>query len=136
MNINSMTIKAQEIIQSAASIAAANGQQAVEPLHILKTILDETDGIGNYLLTKIGVNSAPLKSQIETQMKMLPKVQGGQPYLSNDTTAVIQKALDSTKLFNDKYISTEHLILGVVGEKNTPFTGASIQCFSCDDISS
>ena len=118
MNINSMTIKAQEIIQGAAALAAANGQQAVEPLHILKTILDETDGIGNYLLTKIGVNSAPLKSQIETQMKMLPKVQGGQPYLSNDTTAVIQKALDSTKLFNDKYISTEHLILGVVGEKN------------------
>ena len=119
MNINSMTIKAQEIIQSAASIAAANGQQAVEPLHIIKAIIDEQEGIGNYLLAKVGVNTNQLKNQIDQQIKMLPKVQGGQPYLSNATTAAIQKALDSTKLFNDKYISTEHLILGIIGEKNS-----------------
>ncbi len=118
MNINTMTIKAQEIIQSAASIASSMNQQAIEPLHIIKAILDEPEGIGTYLMSKVGANLNQLKSQIDSHINSLPKVEGGQPYLSRETTAAIQRALDSTKQFNDKYISTEHLILGVIGEKN------------------
>ena len=117
MNINSLTIKAQELLQAAVALAAKQGQQAVEPLHIIKAIIDEQEGIGNYLLAKVGVNTNQLKNQIDQQIKMLPKVQGGQPYLSNDTTAAIQKALDSTKLFNDKYISQQ--VLSTVS-KSTP----------------
>ena len=118
MNTNTMTIKAQEIIQSAANIASTLHQQAIEPLHITKAIIDQTDGIGAYLITKVGVNVNQLKGQIDSQIKLLPRVDGGQPYLSRESTAVIQRALDSTKQFNDKYISTEHLLLGVIGEKN------------------
>lgn len=118
MNINTLTIKAQEVLQSAMNLARESGQQAVEPLHILRVIVDEPDGIGTFLLTKTGGNTQSISTSTDKAIETLPRVEGGEPYLSRESTAVIQKALESTKQFGDRYISTEHLIIGIIGERN------------------
>ena len=117
MNINSLTIKAQEVLQSAMNLASGNGNQAVEPLHILSAIVAEDDSLGVFLLQKLGVNVGALRSVLKQQIDRLPKVEGGDPYFSRESSAVIQKASDFTKTFGDKYASVEHLLLGIIAEK-------------------
>ena len=117
MNINSLTIKAQEVLQSAMNLASGNGNQAVEPLHILSAIVAEDDSLGVFLLQKLGVNVGALRSVLKQQIDRLPKVAGGDPYFSRESSAVIQKASDFTKTFGDKYASVEHLLLGIIAEK-------------------
>ena len=117
MNINSLTIKAQEVLQSAMNLASGNGNQAVEPMHILSAIVAEDDSLGVFLLQKLGVNVGALRSVLKQQIDRLPKVEGGDPYFSRESSAVIQKASDFTKTFGDKYASVEHLLLGIIGEK-------------------
>ena len=117
MNINSLTIKAQEVLQSAMNLASGNGNQAVEPMHILSAIVAEDDSLGVFLLQKLGVNVGALQSVLKQQIDRLPKVEGGDPYFSRESSAVIQKASDFTKTFGDKYASVEHLLLGIIAEK-------------------
>ena len=117
MNINSLTIKAQEVLQSAMNLASGNGNQAVEPMHILSAIVAEDDSLGVFLLQKLGVNVGALRSVLKHQIDRLPKVEGGDPYFSRESSAVIQKASDFTKTFGDKYASVEHLLLGIIAEK-------------------
>ena len=117
MNINSLTIKAQEVLQSAMNLASGNGNQAVEPMHILSAIVAEDDSLGVFLLQKLGVNVGALRSVLKQQIDRLPKVEGGDPYFSRESSAVIQKASDFTKTFGDKYASVEHLLLGIIAEK-------------------
>ena len=117
MNINSLTIKAQEVLQSAMNLASGNGNQAVEPMHILSAIVAEDDSLGVFLLQKLGVNVGALRSVLKQQIDRLPKVEGGDPYFSRESSAVIQKASDFTKTFGDKYASIEHLLLGIIAEK-------------------
>lgn len=80
MNINSLTIKAQEVLQSAMNLASGNGNQAVEPMHILSAIVAEDDSLGVFLLQKLGVNVGALRSVLKQQIDRLPKVEGGDPY--------------------------------------------------------
>ena len=108
MNINSLTIKAQEVLQSAMNLASGNGNQAVEPMHILSAIVAEDDSLGVFLLQKLGVNVGALRSVLKQQID---------PYFSRESSAVIQKASDFTKTFGDKYASVEHLLLGIIAEK-------------------
>ena len=119
MNINSLTIKAQEALQSAFSLARDNGQQGVEPLHILSAIVAEDDSLGAFLLGRVGVNVRSLRQEIANAVGQLPKVSGGdgQQFFSNDSSRVIQRAVDFTKTFNDKYASVEHLLLALVAER-------------------
>nr|WP_310747524.1 ATP-dependent chaperone ClpB [uncultured Alistipes sp.] len=117
MNINSLTIKAQEVLQSAMNLASGNGNQAVEPMHILSAIVAEDDSLGVFLLQKLGVNVGALRSVLKQQIDRLPKVEGGDPYFSRESSAVIQKASEYTKTFGDKYASVEHLLLGIIAEK-------------------
>ena len=117
MNINSLTIKAQEVLQSAMNLASGNGNQAVEPMRILSAIVAEDDSLGVFLLQKLGVNVGALRSVLKQQIDRLPKVEGGDPYFSRESSAVIQKASDFTKTFGDKYASVEHLLLGIIAEK-------------------
>ena len=119
MTINNLTIQAQEALQSAMSLATSNGQQAVEPLHILDAIVTEDDSVGVYLLQKLGVNINALRSVLKQELDRLPKVSGGDPYFSRESSEVIQKAGDFTREFNDKYASVEHLLLGILSEKGT-----------------
>ena len=118
MNINSLTIKAQQALQSAVSIAQQSGQQAVEPLHLLKALIAEDESLGAFLLSRVGVNLRTLKTTTDEALARLPKVSGSaEPYFSNDTTKVIQRAVDFTKNFNDKFASVEHLLLALIAEK-------------------
>ena len=119
MNINSLTIKAQEALQSAFVLARDNGQQGVEPLHILSAIVAEDDSLGAFLLGRVGVNVRSLRQEVANAVGQLPKVSGGdgQQFFSNDSSRVIQRAVDFTKTFNDKYASVEHLLLALVAER-------------------
>ena len=117
MNINSLTIKAQEALQSAMNLASNGGNQAVEPLHILSAIIEEENSVGVFLLQKVGVNIGALRSVLKEQLDRLPKVQGGDVYFSRESSEVIQKATDYTKTFGDKYASVEHLLLGLLADK-------------------
>ena len=121
MNINSLTIKAQEALQSAFTLARNSGQQGVEPLHLLSAIIAEDDSLGAFLLGRVGVNVRSLRQEVATAINQLPKVSGGdsEQYFSNDCSRVIQRAIDFTKNFNDKYASVEHLLLALVAERGT-----------------
>ena len=121
MNINSLTIKAQEALQTAFTLAREAGQQAVEPLHLLGALTREDDSLSAFLLGRVGVNVAMLRDEAQRASDSLPKVSGGngEQYFSTDTSKVIQRAVDFTRTFNDKYASVEHLLLGLVAERGT-----------------
>lgn len=114
MNTNNLTIKAQEILQSAISYASANGNQAVEPSHILKAMLTAEDSLAAYLLTKIGANTSRIEDALNLFVSKESKVSGGQNYLSQESLEVIQNASDETATFGDKYVSVEHILLGIL----------------------
>ncbi len=119
MNINSLTIKAQEALQAAVALAKQEGQQAVEPMHLLSVIIKEDDSLGAFLLGRVGVNVRTLRDEVSRAVASIAKVSGGngEQYFSPDTTKVIQRAVDFTRTFNDKYASVEHLLLGLVAER-------------------
>ena len=119
MNINSLTIKAQECLQQAITLARQGGQQAVEPLHILSALIGEDDSLGAFLLGRVGVNVKLLREQVDRAVKALPRVEGGngEQYFSQAASLVVQRAVDFTSTFGDKYASVEHLLLGLLAEK-------------------
>ncbi len=117
MNINNLTIKAQEALQSAMTLASTRGNQAVEPLHILAALLAEESSVAEFLLQKVGVNTGALGSVLEQELGRLPKVSGGEPFFSRESSEAIQRAIETTSKFGDKYASTEHLLLGVLADK-------------------
>ena len=118
MNINNLTIKAQEVLQSAMNLARSDRNQAVEPLHMLDAIVAEDDSVGVFLLQKLGVNVGALRSVLRQQVERLPKVEGGEVYFSRESSEAIQKAGDFTKTFGDKYASVDHLLLGILTERS------------------
>ena len=117
MTINNLTIQAQEALQNAMSLATSHRQQAVEPLHILDAIVTEDDSVGVYLLQKLGVNINALRSVLKQELDRLPKVSGGDPYFSRESSEAIQKAGDFTRELNDKYASVENMLLAILSEK-------------------
>ena len=117
MNTNQLTIKAQEALQSAVSLARERGQQAVEPLHLLQVIIADDNALGAFLLGRIGVAVPMLRNEVADAVARLPKVSGSDQFFSRETLLVIQRAIDFTKNFKDKYASVEHLLLGLVAER-------------------
>ncbi len=119
MNINSLTIKAQEALQAAVALAKQEGQQAVEPQHLLAVIIKEDDSLGAFLLGRVGVNVRTLRDEVTRAVGSIARVSGGngEQFFSSDTSKVIQRAVDFTRTFNDKYASVEHLLLGLVTER-------------------
>ena len=113
MNANNLTIKAQEMLAEAFSIARSNSNQAVEPCHILHSMLKEEDSLATYLLAKIGANTSNIDAGAMRLIDRLAKVEGGEQSLSRDSIEVLQSALDATKEFNDKYISIEEILIGL-----------------------
>lgn len=118
MNINSLTIKAQEALQKAFQIAASRSQQAVEPAHILAAIIEDDDSLASFLLSRVGVNVKAIRGEVQSAVNTLPQVTGGNgdQYFSQASSRVIQKATDFTKNFGDKYASVEHMLLGLIAE--------------------
>jgi ATP-dependent Clp protease ATP-binding subunit ClpB len=118
MNINTLTVKAQEALQSALSLARERGQQVVEPLHILSVLVREDDSLAAFLLGRVGVNVRGLRDEADRAVASLPRVEGGgDQFFSQDSSKVIQRAVDFTRNFGDKYASVEHLLLGLIAER-------------------
>lgn len=114
-----LTIRAQEALQSAVTLAQQGGQQAVEPLHLLAVLVKDDDSLSAFLLGRVGVNVGTLRDEVMRSVSALPKVSGGnnKQFFSSDTSKVIQRAIDFTQKFNDKYASIEHLLLGLIAER-------------------
>ncbi|MCM1484246.1 MAG: AAA family ATPase, partial [Muribaculaceae bacterium] len=113
MNFNNFTIKSQEAIQKAVEIAKSSGNQAIEPVHILKGIMSEGDSLVKFIFAKVGANSAALDAQIDREIASQPKVSGGEPYLSRTSNDVLQKALDIAKKQGDEYVTLEAMLLAI-----------------------
>ncbi len=118
MNFNNFTIKAQEAVQKAVDLTQSNGQQVVETPHLLKAITLVGEDVVQFLYGKLGVNAPILMSVVDTVISGLPKVSGGEPYLSRETNSVLQKAVDKSSKAGDQYVSLEYLLLALVAEKN------------------
>ena len=119
MNFNNFTIKAQEAVQQAVQLASQNGQQAIEAVHLLKGVIVTGESVTNFIFQKLGVNIANLNRAIEAEIQSLPKVSGGEPYLSGEANAVLQKAVDYSSKLGDQYVSLEPIILALFTEKST-----------------
>lgn len=114
MNFDNFTIKAQEAIQEALKSVQRHGQQTIEPEHIMEGILKVGENVTNFVFQKLGVNAQQVSTLIEKQVESLPKVSGGEPYLSNTANAVIQKAVDYSQKMGDQYVSLEAVLLALV----------------------
>ena len=114
MNINKYTIKSQEALQSALELARRQGQQALEPAHLLKSLLELGDSLVDFLLAKLSVSRPRLEEATDKLIAALPKVSGGDPYLSSETNKVLDKAEDIASDMKDEYVALEHLFLALV----------------------
>ena len=114
MNINKYTIKSQEALQSALELARRQGQQALEPAHLLKSLLELGDSLVDFLLAKLSVSRPRLEEATDKLIAALPKVSGGDPYLSSEANKVLDKAEDIASQMKDEYVALEHLFLALV----------------------
>ena len=119
MNINTLTIKAQEALQAALTLARERGQQSVEPLDILSVLIRDDDSLSTFLLGRVGVNVRGLRDEVQRAVGQLPRVEGGngEQFFAQESSRLIQRAVDFTKTFGDKYASVEHLLLASVAER-------------------
>jgi ATP-dependent Clp protease ATP-binding subunit ClpB len=114
MNLNNYTIKSQEAIQQAVQLATLNGQQAIEPAHILKGIMEVDENVTPFILKKLNVNQASFEKMVESVINSYPKVSGGQPHLSVGANKALAKAASYLKEYKDEFVSIEHLLLGLL----------------------
>lgn len=119
MNLNNFTIKAQEAVQQAVQLATQNGQQAIETIHLLKGVIMTGESVTNFIFQKLGVNIQNLNRVLDAQISSLPKVSGGEPYLSSEANTVLQKAIGYSSKMGDQYVSLEPIILALFTEKST-----------------
>ena len=119
MNFNNFTIKSQEAIQKAVELTRGAGSQAIEPVHLLKGVVDEGESLVKFIFQKIGANLQAVSAQIDREIDSLPKVSGGEPYLSRSSNDVLQKALDISKKMGDEYVTLEALLMAIF-EINSP----------------
>ena len=120
MTLEKFTIKAQEAVQQAVNIAQMNGQQAIEPVHILKGVLEKAKDISNFIFQKLGVNGQQIEMLVDQEIQHLPKVQGaGQPFLSNEANQVLVKATEQSQQMGDEFVSVEPLLLALLSVNST-----------------
>ncbi len=113
MNFNSFTIKSQEAIQKALELTRSAGQQQIEPVHLLKAIMLEGEALVKFIFQKVGANMGLVSQQLENEIAVLPKVSGGEPYLSRTSNDVLQKSLDIAKKRGDEYVTLEAMLLAL-----------------------
>ena len=119
MTFDKFTIKAQEAVQSAINIAQRNGQQTIEPVHILAGVIEKGKDVINYVFQKLGVNAQAVESAIQNEMSHLPKVSGGEPYLSSETNQVMQRTMDISQKMGDEFVSIEPMLLALLTVNST-----------------
>ncbi len=113
MNFDNFTIKSQEIVQKAVQLARSNGNQALEPVHLLKAIIAEGDSVVKFIFQKLDISQAMVERPLEDELAKLPKVNGGEPYLSSDSSKVLESANDYATKNGDQYVTAEALLMGV-----------------------
>ena len=114
MTLENFTIKAQEAVQEAVNTAQRSGQQVIEAVHLLKGVMEKGDDVTRFIFQKLGVNAAHIEQLVDNEIQHLPKVQGGQPYLSNEANSVWLKAQDLSKKLGDEFVSIEPLLLALI----------------------
>jgi ATP-dependent Clp protease ATP-binding subunit ClpB len=119
MTFDKFTIKAQEVVQEALNTAQRSGQQSIEPMHLLKALLVKAKDVTTFIFQKLGVNAMQVESVADAELQRLPRVQGGQPYLSNDTNAVLQRAQDFATKNGDEFTSVEPILLALLQVNST-----------------
>ena len=118
MNLNNFTIKSQEAVQSAQQVATSNGHQSIEPAHILRGMIDVDDNLLPFIFKKVNVNPDKITNGLKNIINTLPKVEGGNIYLSEESNKLFQKAIALAKTFGDEFVSLEHLLLSIISSKD------------------
>ncbi|HYG20236.1 MAG TPA: Clp protease N-terminal domain-containing protein, partial [Ohtaekwangia sp.] len=118
MNFEKFTIKSQEALQKSAEIAMSRQQQAIEPGHLLKAILETDENVSNYIFKKLNINNRILESKVEELLNSYPRVSGQQPYLSSATNTLLQQADKELREFKDEFVAVEHLLLALLASKD------------------
>src|SRR4051812_35651906 len=118
MRFDRFTIRGQEAVQEAISMAERNQNQQVEPEHLLAVMLEQKEGVVRPILGKIGANAQTILTDVQAAIEKFPKVSGGQQYFSTLTNAIFQEAQKIAETMQDEYVSTEHLLIGIAGEKD------------------
>lgn len=122
MNFNNFTIKSQEAVQEAVNLTQARGQQVIEPVHLLAGVLKVGENVTNFIFQKLGMNAQQIALVIDKQIDSLPKVSGGEPYLSRESNEVLQRAVQYSKEMGDEFVSLEAIILALLNVKSTVAT--------------
>ena len=119
MNFNNFTIKSQEAVQTAVNLVQNRGQQVIEPEHLLAGVLKVGENVTNFIFQKLGMNAQQVTTVLDKQITSLPKVSGGEPYLSRESNEVLQKSIDYSKELGDEYVSLEAILLALLNVKST-----------------
>ena len=119
MTFDKFTIKAQEVVQEAVNTAQRQGQQSIEPVHLLKGVMVKAKDVATYIFQKLGVNANQIDTVVDSEIQRLPRVQGGQPYLSNDANSVLQRAQDFATKNGDEFTSVEPILLALLQVNST-----------------
>ena len=122
MNFNNFTIKSQEAVQQAVNVTQARGQQAIKPVHLLAGVLKVGENVTNFIFQKLGMNAQQIALVIDKQIDSLPKVSGGEPYLSRESNEILQRAVQYSKEMGDEFVSLEAIILALLNVKSTVAT--------------
>ena len=122
MNFNNFTIKSQEAVQEAVNLVQSRGQQAIEPVHIMQGVMKVGENVTNFIFQKLGMNGQQVALVVDKQIDSLPKVSGGEPYLSRESNEVLQKATQYSKEMGDEFVSLEPIILALLTVKSTVST--------------
>ena len=117
MNFNNFTIKSQEVVQKAIELTRQNGQQQIEPVHILKALISESETIVNFVFQKLGANLNSVTMALDKEIQSLPNVSGGEVFLSRESNDALQKAIDFSKSMGDEYVSVEAVLMGILKTK-------------------
>ena len=131
MTFDKFTIKAQETVQEAVNLAQRSGQQSIEPVHLLKALMDKARDVSNFIFQKLGVNTQQMEMLLEQEIKHLPRVQGGQPYLSNDTNQILVNAENISQKMGDQFVSVEPILLAILASSST--AGRILKDAGCND---
>ena len=119
MNFNNFTIKSQEVVQKAVQLTRSSGNQAVEPEHLLKALMAEGDAVVRFIFQKLDINPTNVEKALEAALQRLPRVSGGEPYLSSDASKVLEKANEIASKGGDQYVTVEASLVALFEVKST-----------------
>ena len=134
MNFNNFTIKSQDVVQKAVQLTRSSGNQAIEPEHLLKALMVEGDAVVRFIFQKLDINPTNVEKALEAAMQRLPRVSGGEPYLSSDVSKVLEKANEIASKGGDQYVTVEAILMALFEVKSTVSSILKDAGMSHDDL--